>query len=458
MFDDTIAAVATPQGRGGIGVIRISGRDAVAIARRFVRSGDSRLLKDPNVAVVSDVFDCDVEDVPLDRAVVTYFRSPASFTGEDVVEIACHGSPVVIEALLGGILRRGARAATPGEFTMRAFLNGKLDLAQAEAVRDLVDAQTAYQARHAQRQLRGELSRRLSPLKERLLEVIVHLESSVEFVEDDILPDDRLELVGELETIAASLDAMCSSYSLGRLVSEGATLALAGPVNAGKSSIFNYLLESERAIVTPIPGTTRDLVSERLDIGGIPFRLVDTAGIRTTDDVVERIGVDRTLTAIADADIVLLVLDAVESGEEECVALLERTASLNRVVVANKIDLGARPRAARALRDANVEPILVSALTGENMDRLRGALVASVGGTGAIERDDILVSSARHYALLRQASEQLGVARQALVEGLSEEFALASLHGVLRFLGEITGETLVDDILHRIFSTFCIGK
>jgi tRNA modification GTPase len=455
MFDDTIAAVATPHGRGGIGIIRLSGPNAVVVARRFVRSGDARVLRDPNVAVVSDVVDA---DAVLDRAVVTYFRSPASYTGEDIVEIACHGSPVVIEALLGGILQSGARAATPGEFTMRAFLNGKLDLTQAEAVRDLVDAQTTYQARNAQRQLRGELSSRLAPIKERLLEVIVHLESSVEFVEDDILPDDRFKLSREIGTIAVSLDALCSSYSLGKLVSEGATLALAGPVNAGKSSIFNYLLENERAIVTPVPGTTRDLVSERLDIGGIPFRLIDTAGIRATEDVVERIGVDRTLMAIADADVVLLVLDAVDSDEAECEALLERTANLNRVVVANKIDLRSEPRAAGALRRARVEPIRISALTGLNVDRLRLALVAAVGGAGAVERDDILVSNARHFALLRQAAEQLRVARRALEDGLSEEFALSGLHAVLRFLGEITGETLVDDILHRIFSTFCIGK
>jgi tRNA modification GTPase len=195
-----------------------------------------------------------------------------------------------------------------------------------------------------------------------------------------------------------------------------------------------------------------------LEIGGIPFRLIDTAGIRSTDDVVERRGVDRPVMAIADADVVLVVRDALESGDEECRSLLERTAGLNRVVVANKIDLCAQPRAAQTLGGHGVEPILISALTGENLERLRSALVGAIGGTGAIERDDILVSNARHYALLRQATAQLGVARQALEDGLSEEFALSGLHAVLRFLGEITGETLVDDILHRIFSTFCIGK
>jgi tRNA modification GTPase len=458
MLDDTIAAVATPHGRGGIGIIRISGRDAVAFAQHVVRSNDARLLREANAAVVSDVFASAGPEAPIDRAVVTFFRGPHSFTGEDVVEIACHGSPIVLELLLAGLFHLGARAATPGEFSKRAFLNGKIDLVQAEGIRDLIDAQTTYQARQAQRQLRGELSRRLAPIKEQLLEVIVHLESSVEFVEDDILPDDRSSLSDELGRISGVVAGFCASYSIGKLVSDGATLALVGPVNAGKSSIFNKLLDRERAIVTPVPGTTRDLVSERLEIGGIPFRLLDTAGLRATDDVVERIGVERTLGAIADADVVLVVFDACESDDGVWQDLLDRTTSLNRLVIVNKIDLWSQPAAEISLRRGGSEAICVSALTGENFERLRRAIVASVAGTGAMERDDILVNNARHYALLRQACEQLEVARRALQEGLSEEFALSGLHSALRFLGEVTGETAIDDILHRIFSTFCIGK
>jgi len=458
MIDDTIAAIATPLGRGGIGVIRVSGRDAAAIVRRVVRASDVRLLDAANVAVVADLFVDQDATVPLDRAVVTLFRQPRSYTGEDVVEIACHGSPVVLETLLATLFRHGARPATPGEFTMRAFLTGKMDLTQAEAVRDLVDAQTAYQARNAQRQLRGELSLRLAPIKERLLDLIVHLESTVEFVEDDILPDDRRTLARELAALRSTFDELCSSYALGRFVASGATLALVGAPNVGKSSIFNSLLKRERAIVTPIPGTTRDLVSEQLELGGIPFRVVDTAGLRATEDEVERIGVERTLSAIVDADVVLVVLDAVGSSEEELSDLRSRTEGLNRIVAINKVDLCPEPRILSAVRAWGVEPLLVSALSGENVDRLRDALVHSVTGRSQPERDGILVSNARHYSLLAQASEQTEVARHALEEGLSEEFALSGLHAVLRNVGEVTGETTVDDILHRIFSTFCIGK
>jgi tRNA modification GTPase len=322
----------------------------------------------------------------------------------------------------------------------------------------LIDAQTSHQARRAQRQLRGELSRRLAPVKERLLDVIVRLESSVEFVEDDIDPGDRASLARELAGVAQALEGLGATYDLGRLVAEGASLALTGAPNVGKSSLFNSLLGFDRAIVTPIPGTTRDLVADRVDIGGIPFRLVDTAGIRDAADVVERLGVERTLGAIADADVVLVVFDGVASDAEECRELLERTQGLNRVVAINKIDLCPRPSAAEYLDGVGVEWTAVSALTGENVEHLRASLVGAVGGRGAIERDDILVSNARHHALLCRASEQLRIACRALDDGLSEEFALSGLHAGLGFLGELTGETVVDDILHRIFSTFCIGK
>lgn len=457
MLDDTIVAVATPPGRGGIGVIRLSGRDAVAVARRALRSPAPRFLEAPGAAVVADLVAADAPGEPVDRVVATYFRAPRSYTGEDVVEVSCHGSPVVLDAALDLLLQSGARAATPGEFTLRAFLNGRMDLTQAEAVRDLVDAQTRHQARRAQRQLRGELSRRLSPLKERILDLVVHLESTVEFVDDDIAPEGRSALSEELRAAASDLAALAASYGLGRLVSEGISVALVGPPNAGKSSIFNRLLESERAIVTPVPGTTRDLVSERVLVGGVPFRLVDTAGLRETDDTVERIGIERTRSAIADADVVLVVLDAAVSTAGDDEPLLRATDGLRRVVAVNKTDLAPAP-AWLAAAPAGAPVVAVSALTGEGLDALRATVLELVGGRSGAEQGDILITNARHHALLRGAAAHLESAAGALEAGFGEEVALVGLHGCLRDLGELTGETALDDILNRIFSTFCIGK
>lgn len=453
MLDDTIAAVATPPGRGGIGVVRVSGPGALDVARALLRSSDAAAFE-ANRAFVADVVSPDGE--AIDHVVATCFHSPRSFTGEHTVEISCHGSPVVLELVLHAALRAGARLATPGEFTLRAFLNGRLDLTQAEAVRDLVDAQTGYQARRAQRQLRGELSRRLQPLKERLLDVIVHLESTVEFVEDEIEPESRSALSSELAAASADVRTLTRTYDLGRRISEGVSLAFVGPPNAGKSSLFNALLERERAIVTAIPGTTRDLVSETLVLGGLPFRLVDTAGLRDTHDEVERIGIDRTRGAMADADIVLVVLDASATTREAALVLLEETEGLRRVVVENKIDLVAGPRYGEI--SVSGAPLRVSALTGEGIDVLRAAVLAVATEGGDLESTDILVTNARHHAILARASEHLDEARRALDEGLSEEFALVGLHAALGDLGELTGETAIDDILNRIFSTFCIGK
>lgn len=458
MLDDTIVAVATPPGRGGIGVVRLSGARAVEFARGAVRIADSRAFNEPNLALVADLVDPRGADCVLDRVVVTFFQGPRSYTGEDVVEISCHGSPIVLQAAVDGLLALGARMATPGEFTLRSFLNGRIDLTQAEAVRDLIDAQTVHQARRAQRQLRGELSRRLAPVKERLLGLIVHLESTVEFVEDDIELEGRAALVGELKATAKDLFKLTESFKLGRLIAEGVSVALVGPPNAGKSSLFNALVEQERAIVTPIPGTTRDLVSERVLLGGLPVRLVDTAGLRETEDAVERIGIERTRTAIADADVVLIVVDAQASTRDEIVGLIDQTDGLRRLIAVNKIDLSPAPAWVEDVSSAATAAVPVSAVLGTGVDALRAAVLELLAGGASLDQDGILVTNARHYALLCDATAHLDQASGALERGFSEEVALVGLHGCLRDLGELTGETAIDDILNRIFSTFCIGK
>lgn len=458
MFEDTIVAVATPPGRGGIAILRLSGPDALDIARACVRNGE-RLGEAPNRALVTDLADPARPGEALDRGIATWFRGPKSYTGEDVVEIAIHGSPVIVDAGLGALLAAGARPATPGEFTLRAFLNGRLDLTQAEAVRDLVNAQTGHQARLAQRQLRGELSQRLLPLKERLLSLIVQLESTVEFVEDDIEPEGRSALSAELSAAAADLAALTSSYRLGRLVADGFGVALVGRPNAGKSSLFNQLVRSERAIVTATPGTTRDLVSEPIDLDGIPVRLVDTAGLRETEDEVERIGVGRTRSAIVDADVVLVVIDGIGDSDEAVRTLLDETVGAARVVVINKVDLGdPDPLLVATVEAFGIVPVSVSALTGQGVDDVRCEVVGLIGGGQALENSGLLVTNARHFELLVRASGGLASASESLSAGFSEEIALVGLHEGLRCLGELTGETVIDDILGRIFSTFCIGK
>ncbi len=450
MLDDTVVAIATPPGRGGIGVLRLSGSRAVEIASTVTRAR----ITEPNRAVVTDLVD---GDTVIDHVVVTTFRAPHSYTGEDTVEISCHGAPIVLGTALDTLLRAGCRLATPGEFTLRAFVNGRIDLTQAEAVRDLVDAQTSWQARRAQRQLRGELSTRLAPLTERLLELIVHLESTVEFVEDEIEPASRAALTEELERAARELAELASSYRVGRLVTEGVGVAIVGPPNAGKSSVFNRLVESERAIVTEVPGTTRDLVSERVVVGGIPFRLVDTAGLRDTEDRVESIGIERTRGAIADADVVLVVVDVSDADAvDSLVPLLAATEGLRRIVVLNKTDL-ASPSPELALL-AGDSAVAMSALTGEGIDALRDSLLELSGAGTGLTDDTLMVTNARHHALLSAAAAHLAESSGALLDGLSEEIALVGLHGALRDLGELTGETAIDDILNRIFSTFCIGK
>ncbi|HSO73625.1 MAG TPA: tRNA uridine-5-carboxymethylaminomethyl(34) synthesis GTPase MnmE, partial [Blastocatellia bacterium] len=349
--DDTIAAISTPPGRGGIGVIRLSGPTSLDIAALLFRSERlspqssalspsdlSPSLLEPNRAVFGHIVD-PASSEPIDEVVLTCFKAPRSYTGEDVVELSCHGSPVILRRVLELVTARGARIAEPGEFTFRAFLNKRIDLAQAQAVRDVINAQTEYQARVAIRQLDGALSKRLTPLKEAVVEVIVHLESSVEFVEDDISPEASAALSDKLERTVEGLRGIAASFSFGRFVKEGFDLAIVGRPNVGKSSVFNRLIGSDRAIVTELPGTTRDALYESTSISGVPVRLIDTAGIRETIDIVETIGISRSRSAIADADISLLVLDASRQLEQDDVDLLDFVPETDRIIALNKTDL-----------------------------------------------------------------------------------------------------------------------
>jgi tRNA modification GTPase len=396
----------------------------------------------------------DSEGHAVDHVIVTLFAAPRSYTAEDVVEISCHGSPAVLRYVLERACQAGARLAEPGEFTLRAYLNGRVDLPQAEAVRDLIEATTLYQARIAAQQAEGSVSRRLRPVKEQLLELIALLEAGIDFAEDDIDVAPAAEILRRIQPVHVAVTALIVSFVYGKLVHDGFTLAIVGRPNAGKSSLFNRLLEQDRAIVTEIPGTTRDLVSESAAIDGIPVRFVDTAGIRPgTQDLVETLGIERSYQAMADADLTLVVMDIAAVCDEDLHLILRASQQGKHLVVGNKCDL---PKVARFAEIENALP--VSALTGEGIAELLAAIVEALAPRGRLEQEGGFITSLRHEQLLEESREALEQASQAVGLGIPHEMLLLDLYAALRPIDAITGATTADDILNRIFSTFCIGK
>jgi tRNA modification GTPase len=475
-LDDTIVAIATPSGRGGIGVVRLAGPEAKAIALPMLRLkhelevGRAAFgeLIDPEVCGADSQDRCSdptldssrpraaaPRDERIDEVVVTYFAKPHSYTTDDIVEISAHGSPVVLRHIVELALSRGARLAEPGEFTMRAFLNGRIDLAQAEAVRDLIESQTLYQAKVAAQQLQGELSRRLQPIKQQLVELIAALEAGIDFAEDDVsvLPASRI--LERLVAIRAALEHLANSFAYGKIVHEGLTLAIIGRPNVGKSSLFNRLVERERAIVTATPGTTRDLVSETVAIGGIPVQLTDTAGIRRALDEAESVGIRKAMEALADADLVLVVLDSSQALAREDVDLLEQVKQRPAIVVENKADLASSQF---SVDGSQLSKVRTSAITGEGIAELRAEIQRHIGGNDGTQLESGLLTNIRHQGLVQNSLAALSAGEAAVQNSVPHEMLLLDLYNALRALDEITGATTNDDILNLIFSTFCIGK
>jgi tRNA modification GTPase len=454
---DTIIALATPPGRSGIGVIRISGPGSLEITRKLV--GEQGFAPESHHSLLKTVRDLETGEV-LDQALITYFKAPHSFTGEEVVELSCHGSPVLLRSVIDSALQLDARMAGAGEFTLRALSNGKLNLSQAEAIRDLIDARTNAAARQAVRQMGGELSLTLQPIKEDLIETIVLLESALEFVEDDLAEIAIEELYEKLIGVTKRLGDLSRTYKAGRLLRDGLKVTIAGRPNVGKSSLFNKLLEMDRAIVSDLPGTTRDSLSELINISGVPVLLTDTAGVRSSADKIETLGVERTRRAIADADLIIVVLDGSEALTltDQDTMLLEEVANHRVLVAINKSDLScfSRPEL-RSFSHASGGVVTVSAITGAGLDVLRAAILEPFEAS-EIAGGGLLITDSRHFDLLRRSVDAVDGSRRLLTEGASEELVLVGLHNALRFLGEITGETTPDEILGRIFSTFCIGK
>jgi tRNA modification GTPase len=445
----TLAAVATAPGRGGIGCVRISGPDAFAIAQTlFLARTRLELLGDgrPHFGTFLDD-----DGRPLDHGYLVVFAAERAFTGEPTVELWPHGSPPVLDALTRAAVARGALLAGPGEFSYRALRRGRLDLARAEAVRDLIAARTVYQARVAFTQVNGALARRLAPLVEALVDLVARGEAAIEFADESETHLAAGVLARGVADVLASARSLLEEARRGRIVREGARVALSGVTSVGKSSIFNRLLGRDRAIVSPVPGTTRDTLEETVDLDGIPVTLVDTAGLRRPDDAIEAEGVRRARAAAGEADLVILVLDAgrtLRADEREALAARDASGA-GTIVVANKFDLARSggefpwPRA-----------IPCSALTGEGVDALRAAIRQALRGVGPLE--DPVLTNVRHAAALEETVAALDRARGALP--LGEEIVLEDLRAALSALGEITGEVANDELYDRIFSTFCIGK
>ena len=494
---DTIAAISTPPGRGGIGIVRLSGPRAASIANLLVRPHQPLEHAHTRLA---DVLDADgAEAAPIDEALVTLFGAPNSYTAEDLVEIAAHGSPVVLELLLRRALVLGARLAEPGEFTQRAFLAGRLDLTQAEAIRDLIDAQTLTQARQAASQMGGALSHRVAPAKLSLVELVALLEAGIDFAEDDVDVTPQAEIARRIDELTPPLAALEASFARGRIVHDGLTLAIVGRPNVGKSSLFNHLVERDRAIVTAHPGTTRDLVTERISLGGIPIELVDTAGLREGHEGVqgsleeaEQLGIRRSREALADAALVLIVLDATQPLHDEEQRMLAAVQGRPALIARNKCDLivhaanelrvlqghdfsrdekpkestrplGAEGSFSQTQSETQPSPefngvptLLTSALTGEGIASLRERILTLATGGAAAEPG--MLTNLRQHQAITTALAALADAAKANAGGIPHEMILLDLYRALYALDSLTGQTTPDDILNLIFSTFCIGK
>ncbi|MGE5790195.1 MAG: tRNA uridine-5-carboxymethylaminomethyl(34) synthesis GTPase MnmE [Syntrophaceae bacterium] len=456
---DTIAAIATPPGTGGIGIIRASGPDAERIGRALFRPRNAPEAFRSHRLYHGDIL-CPSTGRILDEVLVAFLRAPHSFSGEDTLEIHCHGGPLICEEVLQAVLRAGARPAGPGEFTRRAFLNGRIDLTQAEAVQEMISARTTRGLDLAIGHLGGGLSRAIGELRASVLDILTLLEAEIDFQEEDeIDAAPREGLLDQLRGITARIEELTASYGEGRIVRDGAKVVITGKANVGKSSLFNRLLGEKRAIVTPHAGTTRDFIEESVTIRGIPVRFVDTAGIRESQDPIEKEGIDLVWQQAAAADVVVIVLDGSSPFTAEDRSIVEANRGRNLVVAINKCDL-ARVLDGGSLPEelSSREPLPISAKTGEGLDALRRAVHDAINRSTGECHSDTVLTNLRHRLALERAHTSLRTAEQGLSGGLSPEFVAFDLREALVTLGEVTGQTVTEEVLDRIFSTFCIGK
>jgi len=456
--DDTIAAISTPLGEGGIAVIRLSGPEAMSIVRKVFRSHRKILQAESRRAYQGWIMD---GEEPVDEVVLTYFRAPHSYTGEDVVEVSCHGGRFVSQRILELVMDQGARLSAPGEFTQRGFLHNKMDLSQAEAVADLIQARTEASRRVAAYQLQGQLSLRLKDMRDHLINACSLLEIELDFSEEDVTFASRKELMRMLRSIKKEMQDLLSTFDRGRVCREGIRMVISGRPNVGKSSVLNALLERERAIVTEIPGTTRDTIEEMLDIGGLLFVITDTAGICKTDDPIERESVRRAEEAIETADFVLVVIDGSRPLTRDDEMLIEKVKKSTKraLYVINKNDLGQRVEIQtlkERVPDAGL--VHVSALKKKGFSKLLQKLEETVLADGIPHTGEAVLTRLRHWESLNRAMKHVRRAILSIRKEMSQEFIVLDLRGAMDALGEITGQTTAEDVLKHIFSEFCIGK
>ena len=457
LLDDTIVALATPQGVGAIGVIRVSGKNAFSIVSSVFEGKDLSKV-DGNTIHFGKIYE---DQELLDEVLVSVFRNPKSYTGEDSLEISCHGSPYILERVMHLLIRKGGRMANPGEFTMRAFLNGKLDLSQAEAVADLIASESAASHRMALQQMKGGFSQKLQTLRQRLMDFLSLLELELDFSEEDVEFADRSQLIGLLQEIIGVIKGLQEGFEWGNALKKGIQTVIAGRPNAGKSTLLNAILEEERALVSPVAGTTRDTIEEILNIEGIPFRIIDTAGIREAEDKVEQMGVSRTMQKVHTSSIIMYVFDVIETGPEAVRNDLEmlRRPGIPVLVIANKMDLNPYTLPEHYLEDGieGVVWVPVSAMNGMNIDYLKEKLKQLVLGDKGIGEMTV-ISNLRHIEALMKAEESLKRGLEGILAGLSGELIAFEIRHALSELGSITGEVSTEDLLGNIFGKFCIGK
>lgn len=455
-MNDTIAAIATAAGEGGIGIVRISGPEALETALRVFRCKGSRL--DDRRMTYGHVVEPGGDRI-IDEALAVYMKGPASYTGDDVVEINCHGSMVSLRRTLQAVLRSGARMAEPGEFTKTAFLNGRMDLSQAEAVIDVIKARTDKSFDVAMSQLEGGLSLEINRIRNSIMDLLVEIAVNIDYPDEDIEQIVAEGIINKISTINDMIEKLLSGADTGRIVREGLSMVIVGKPNVGKSSLMNALLRETRAIVTEIPGTTRDTIEEALSIRGIPVYLTDTAGIRETDDIVEKIGIEKTKDAFNKADTIILILDASSPLTEEDEMIIEHIGDRKCFLLINKQDRGScldRDELKRLLPEATViETVLTS---GEGISELEDKIEEQVYSGRISRSDDVLVNNVRHIELLHKAEDSLKAARKILESGEAMDFAEIDIREAYEVLGEITGDTVSEDIIDEVFARFCLGK
>ena len=457
--EETIAAISTPFGESGIGIVRISGPLAETTVQRIFKPKKDHSYLISHHFNYGEIIDPQ-KGTPIDEVLLVLMKSPKTYTREDIVEIHCHGGYLILQKVLELVLKQGARMAQPGEFTKRAFLNGRIDLTQAEAVIDLIRAKTMASLEIAHQQLRGLLFREMTSLKERLIEHLALIEAHIDFPEEEIEPIAFEELKKELEAMIHQMVEWISSYEEGKVFREGISCAIIGKTNVGKSSLLNILLREERAIVTPVPGTTRDIIEEVLNIEGIPVRLMDTAGLRRTIDSVELEGVKRTKERVTDADFIILVLDGSRALDEDDREIFEEIEGKKKVITLNKVDLPLKISVDDLKSRFQEDPIVsISALKNEGIDDLKKAIYASlIHRQVRSSPEHVIVANIRHKAALSQGRDNLSNAVKGLEEGISLEFIAFEIRSALEALGEMVGETATEEVLNRIFEQFCIGK